>query len=125
MTAEQKGIENIWKIIDLILESGNVIEEIVQNKGEVKWYQRFLIPLGQLGDELIALFGVRFDQIIPEYKDIDEQEKAELIRRAKEKFDISDDHIEEIIESCFSLAFKAGDLIKECWELSTRARNFA
>jgi len=114
MPEEKKyGIENVWTVISLILEGGNVAGEVVAMEGEVKWYQRFLFPLGKVGDEIIAMFSVDYKSVLPEFNDIDEEEKAELLRRAQEKFDIPQDKVEQVVESCFVVAFKLGDIVKE------------
>lgn len=119
MPEEKKyGIENVWKVLELVLEGGNVAGNIVAQDGDVKWYQRFLFPLGALGDEIIGMFNVKYSELLPEFADIDEQEKAVLLERARVKFDIPQDKVEEVVEAAFAIAFKLGDIVKECIALA-------
>lgn len=115
MTEEKKyGIENVKKCLAVFLEGGNIAGEIVSRSGEeVKWYEKFLVPFVKMGDELMALFSVDYKLVLPEFGEIDAEEKAELLAWAQEKFDIPQDNVEEKVEQAFKYMFMLGDILKE------------
>jgi len=105
---EKFGVENLKKLVALGLEMGNVADRIVQGSGASKW-----LAMVDLGDELLALTGVQWNQVGDEYKDLSEPEKAQLMAFAKEKFDIADDKLEAVIESSLGLVMKMEGVVKE------------
>ena len=117
---EQKGIENLYKVLELIIEAGNIAEEISQksSEGTFKWYDRWLFPLVRLGDEAAGLFTIKFKEIYPEFKDLTSAEKEELVTRMKEKFDIANKELEIKVEAAFIILFKVEDIIVELIELA-------
>jgi hypothetical protein len=110
------GIEDLWTLLQATIEIGNVAGEIVaktKTDGTIAWYDKYLFPFAKLGDDVIKLFSVNYKEVIPQFKDLDDEEKAELLRRTVEKLDIPQDKAEIVIEKSFLLIFKLGDLVKE------------
>jgi len=117
MVDEKKyGIENLIKVLDVVLEGGNVVGEIADlaknNDGNLKWYQ-YIIPSGKLLDEIVALLGANFNLLIPEMKDLDDAEIAQLEVHFKEKFDIPQDQLEGLVENSLQLLKKLIAIIQE------------
>lgn len=99
MEQEQKGIENLTKVIAVPVEMGNIIGEIMgEEKRTLKTYLKFI----QVCDELVDLFKVEWKELGPEVKDLTDVEKAQIIEVMKEKFDIPQDKIEMIVEESLS-----------------------
>lgn len=51
------------------------------------------------------------DQVIDEFKDLSENEHAQMFKELKEGFDLSDDQLEERIESYVDLGLKFAQII--------------
>lgn len=122
MAEEKKGTEQIKKVLDALLEAGNVADKMINEKGGALARVTMLI---KMSDELIALTGLNVGELKAEWKDLDDAEKAELIAHAKEKFDILEDAVEAKIESAFDLAFEAEKLVEAGIEFGKKALAFA
>lgn len=59
-----------------------------------------------------AIDAVKSGLIVPELKDLDESEKAELKTFVGEEFDISNDGIEEVIEKAINVVIELSDILK-------------
>lgn len=114
------GIENLKKIFALGFELGSVAGDVAEKAGnaELKWYDKWLFPFTKLGDEIFAMFSVDYKLIVPEWKDLDEVEKAELKVFAQEKFDIPQDEIEGVIEEVLLACLALGEHIVKLVEVA-------
>jgi hypothetical protein len=113
---EKEGIENLWKLLELFLEGGNVVSRMII-ASEEKWYKKYLGNIIALSDEVMGLISVNFLKVIPEYKDLSQEELDELKARAIEKFDIPNDEVEAVIERIFEIILKLRAPLKELLEL--------
>ena len=105
-------VQNIIPVINFIMELGNVIEKVVKTKNFASFFD--------LMDELIAFQAVDWSRVIPELKDISQDEKEQLKKVAFDKFDIENDRIEFIIEEGLSIILSAGYLVERCMALNKR-----
>lgn len=104
----QLGVENLKKLVMLVVELGNVGDQM----GRLKGVARFS-PLMNLYDEAMALAGVDLKAALAELKDLDSVERAALHRDVCAKFDIADDNLEGAIEACFGIVEKAFSLYSD------------
>jgi hypothetical protein len=112
------GIEDLWKIICLLVEGGNIAGNIIAADPSLKWYDRYLFPMVKITDDVIAMFTVNYKLILPEIKDLSDAGKDELIKRVCDKFDIPQDNVEQFIEKIMASIFKLADIIKEIVEFA-------
>ena len=105
------GIDNIKKAMALLIEGGNIAGEIVEMKG-VKWYQK-IGPIVNIVDEAVDLFKVDWKAIPVEIKDLSAEEKAELHAFFVEKFNISQEEVESVVEKCFALLITTANVVME------------
>ena len=102
----EKRIDNLIPLIEFLMELGNVMEELISTKNFSKLFS--------LMDEVLKLQSVNWNEVIPELKNLDKDEKKELERVAMEKFDLKNDNIEFIIEEVISILLSTGYLIERC-----------
>lgn len=110
LPTEKLGVDNLWKVLATTLELGNVVDKMIVQK-EQTWVTRFLGNALEMTDDVALMFTVKYNQILPEFKDLDAVERADLLQRAKDKFDIPDDKVEEVVEKTFEIIFSLGDTI--------------
>lgn len=106
MADEKLGIANLKPLVALVVELGNVGDAMGRTQGVARYGQ-----LLSLVDELASIGGISSEQVIPELKDLDESERAELLSFIKVKFDIPDDVLEATIESALSIVVDAVALV--------------
>lgn len=108
------GVENIVKVLDVVVEVGNVADKFSHTDGMANKAAHLL----SLTDELLAIPGIHFDQVSLEYTDLDAAEKAELLTHMKAKFDIADDELEIVIESALALVVDLDGLVRQALVLA-------
>lgn len=105
------GIANLKKVLALVLECANVADKVrkAEGSGVAKY-----AALMNLWDEVVAIGGVSFDQVLPEIKDLDDAEQAELYAFLKEKLALEADNakLEGIIEDMVGVLLEAEALVK-------------
>jgi hypothetical protein len=106
---DEKKIDNLIPLIEFLMELGNVIELVSKTKNFTHFFK--------LMDEVLAFQSVEWSNVIPELRDISQDEKNELIRIASKKFDLENDNIEFIIEEAINIIINSAYLIKRCVEL--------
>jgi hypothetical protein len=105
---EKQGIEQLLKVVDVMVEAGNVAEKIFEEKaGPIAKATHLL----KMSDELIGLAGLDVAKLKAQFKDLDGAEKEELLAHAKQKFDLENDALEAKIESGLDLALEAVQMI--------------
>lgn len=102
------GTEQIEKVLDVVVEAGNVAEKIVKEGGGVISKVSHLL---KLADELIKVAGLVPSQLKLEFADLDANEKEKLMAHMKEKFDLENDALEAKIEAGLDLAVEAEEFI--------------
>lgn len=108
--SEKQGIEQVKKVLNVLVEAGNVAEKMLNEKGGAVAKVTHLM---KLTDEVVGLVGLNPTQLKAELADLDPAEKAELIAHAKEKFDLENDVLEGKIEAGLDLAIEAEAFIEK------------
>lgn len=108
--SEKQGVEQVKKVLDVVVEAGNVVEKIAKTEGNAV---AKLTKLVALTDELLQLAGLDVAKLKAEIADLDPAEKALLLEHVKSKFDLEDDKLEAKLEAGLGLAAKAGELVAE------------
>jgi hypothetical protein len=101
--------ENLKKAFGIVIESGNIIDQIVNLK-DVKWYQK-LTPIVSIIDEAVDLLKVDWKELPTDIKLIDDADKAELNAWFIEKFDIAEENVEAIVEKSFTVLLTLASVI--------------
>ena len=107
--SEKKDIKNLIPLVEFLMELGNVLESVIKDKNYTAFFS--------LTDELMAFQAVNWAEVIPELKDLSQDEKTELVSVASKKFDLKDDNFEFVIEEAISILLSAGYLVKRCVDL--------
>ncbi len=99
MADEKYGVEEITKLVDAVVEGGNVFEKL---KSQKTWIGKAMSLLPMI-DELSALISLKFEEIPLELKDLSEEERSQLLAHVKEKYDVEDDKSEAMVEEGLTL----------------------
>lgn len=108
--AEAKGVENLEKVINLVAETGNVVDKILNEKSGVA--AKFA-HLASLMDEVLELKDFSFKELKLEYGDISREERDALVEKFSKKFDLRSDRTEVLIERSLSLVKSVSALVPE------------
>lgn len=101
MTETKIGYDNLKKIWLMIIEIGNVADGFISDSAST-WSK--ISSISDLFDELTGILSCDWNKVKSELNDLDAKERAELLKIAKEKFDIDDDQVEDRIERGLDLA---------------------
>lgn len=107
---EKLGVDQIEKVLDVVLEAGNVAEKVLKEPGGAV---AKLSHLTAMFDEVVALAGVSPAAVVAQFKDLDAEEKGKLFERLRVKLDLADDLLEAKIELGLALALEAEELVKK------------
>ena len=107
--SEKKDIKYLIPLVEFLMELGNVLESVIKDKNYAAFFS--------LTDELMAFQAVNWAEVIPELKDLSQDEKTELVSVASKKFDLKNDNFEFVIEEAISILLSAGYLVKRCVDL--------
>lgn len=107
--SKKKDIKNLIPLVQFLMELGNVLESVIKDKNYAAFFS--------LTDELMAFQAVNWAEVIPELKDLSQDEKTELVNVASKKFDLKNDNFEFVIEEAISILLSAGYLVKRCVDL--------
>ena len=121
MSDEKLGTDQIKKVVDALVEAGNVAGLIAADKGNFLQRATYLM---RLSDEAIGLASLDVKALRAQFADLDDQEKAELVAHAKDKFDLADDVLEAKIEAGFDLVEEVGVAIKANYDLVKKVAAF-
>lgn len=112
---QKLGVENLKKVVRLIAVLANVGDKIGHDTSVSRWANLF-----ELIGAVREISGLQWSQVLPEIKDLDGAERAEIEQVFKEQFDLADDKLEAAIEKGIVIAEKqvaviqeASDLVKE------------
>lgn len=116
---EKYGIENLKKAIALPIELGNIADAIgaENSKDWKRWFK-----LVDILDEVVDILRVDWIVVKQELRDLDEVEKAELLKAMKDKFDIKDDNLEAIIEESMDILVKVAEIVEKAITLAKAAK---
>jgi hypothetical protein len=112
---QKLGIENLKKVVKLIAALAGVGDKIGHDTSVSRWGNLF-----ELIGAVREIAGLQWSQVLPEIKDLDAVERAEIEKVFKDQFDLVDDKLEAAIEKGIAIAEKqvavvqeASDLVKE------------
>ena len=112
---EKLGIEQYKIIFGLIIELGNVGDQMGRKKGLSRY-----MTLIDLVDELVEFKDFSVEKFKAESKDFGPEDLVELNTFLQEKFDIADDRLELVIEKCLSISSKIFEIYEECKALAKK-----
>lgn len=105
---EKLGVKELKELIKFVIEFGEAINlALADKKFEITELSLLMGPLMQVGPAFEGL-----DKIGSEIKDLDEAELLELSTFVKEELDISNDNVENVIETAIDLGIKIYSFIK-------------
>lgn len=102
MGKEEYGIENLTKVVDVVVEVGNVIPEVMAATSLVGRIR----AVSALTDEVLALMKLKPGELPKEFKDFSDEEKKEMKVHINAKFDIENDLLEALIEEAIGLGIE-------------------
>ena len=103
-TAKKEGVDQIIKVLDVVVEGGNVADA-VSKQTTVIGKAMAVLPIA---DELLRLMSLSPMALKRQWKDLDDEEREMLRKHVNEKFDIADDALEAQLETGLDLV---GDVI--------------
>lgn len=109
---EKYGIEHLKKLLALLIEMGNVGDQM----GRLKGMARYMF-ITQLFDEMTAMADFKIEEAKKEFADLSPEEMAELESFLVEKFNIEKDDLEAVIEKSFIVGLKVFGLWEELRKL--------
>lgn len=101
------GVENLKKVLAALVAVGMKVEQVTEDGFQVLSDSLSLLPNVI---DLVLLIKNGKDAWL-EYNDLDDIERDEVLAFIKEKFDLEDDQVEDIIETGLDLIFSAGEFV--------------
>jgi hypothetical protein len=111
------GIDNLKKVVSGIATLANVGDAFGATTGVNRWSE-----LLGLGDLLRQLSGIDFSKVMPEFKDLDAVERAEILALFESKLDLRDDQLEAVIEKGVSILERAAGIVEDTLALIKEAK---
>lgn len=113
---QQLGIENVKTLASVAAKMGTAAGKVLED-GVVDWRDTFQLPafLGALKD----VSKVDFKALVPEVKDLDEAEKADLSAHFQKTFDWPDDAVEGVVEQGLEIVLAALEAVLSFVRVST------
>jgi hypothetical protein len=111
------SVDGIKKILEFVIEGGNIAEEMIVLKGAERWMQ-----LARILDEAAALAGVEWSKLGEEFKGLTPEQREELLSFAKVKFDLDNDELEAVIEDSIVLAVMVEEVVRRLIGIVKRSR---
>lgn len=105
---EKLGIEELKSVVSLGIALGEFVDHIADGLGLSDVPSGIKLVRHVPG----AVAAIKSKKVLPELKDLDEAEKAELKSFIKTEFDIKDDELEIKIESALFVVIDLADLLK-------------
>lgn len=96
---KKMGIDNVKKLFTIVLKFVNAGDKMGHKNN---WGDRMSLLFGFF-PILMGLSSIKWNEIGPEFKDIDQAEQLELITLTKETFDLVDDELEEVVETALEM----------------------
>lgn len=115
MTNETYGIETLKRAVNV----GIALPIQAAKTVKAKFKPWDILAFMDEVRELVEVMVVKED-VIKEFKDLSEEEKAELIAYAKEEFDLPDDDVEFFVENALLWAVSTIQLFKKAKELRAK-----
>ena len=106
--SEKLGIEELKEVLGLGLALGELVEALSDGVG--------ISDIGKLVGVVkkapAAVTALKSGKVLPELKDLDVAEKAELKAYAMAEFDLANDKVEAAVEAGLSVVIDLTDLLK-------------
>lgn len=118
MQEGQYGTSEIKKVVGLGIELFNVAPEVMDAKGATSR----LLALSPLKDELIEIVTFDQDLLKKQWDDLSDAEMDDVYQFAKDKYDIADDQVEEMVEEGFDIALEWIDLLSRTYDYGVKAK---
>jgi len=99
------GIKNLKEVVGFALSLGELAEGLIKGIGAEDMFNA--IEVVKRAPAAIKDIG----QVIPEFSDLDEGEKAALKSFIEQDFDLESDNIEEIVETALKVAVNLSALM--------------
>lgn len=93
-------MKNLEKIVDFVFEGANVADRVAKESGMIG-RAAALLPLT---DELYQLFSLSSDDLKKEMAGITPEQRQALVDRASQKYDITNDKREGLVEEALVIA---------------------
>jgi hypothetical protein len=106
---KKHDIEALKKVIDFSAAISQGLEKALAD-GKIGFADAPLLTAP--GVALFALLPV-ISSVVSEFKDLDEEEKKDLIAYAEAHFDLANDQAERLAERSFAIALALGDLLED------------
>jgi len=98
------GIDNVKLVLAAVAEAGTATGKIYEDGevtlGDIRYVPALLKAVKELG-------AANYKEVLPEAKDISDEEKQELSVLFKEKFDLPSDSVEEVVEQGLDILLMA------------------
>lgn len=104
---EKMGIENFKKLYVIILKLVNTGDKMGHKNN---WGDRMSVLFG-IFPMLMTLSSIKWNQVLPEAKDLDEAERGELVEVTKEELDLEDDKLEEAVEKAIAMTHETVSMV--------------
>ena len=104
----KQGVDQILKILDVVVQAGHFAETFSSKKSLMKKLMA-AVPLAKICFRLLSL---SIPNLIAESKDLDSDERLYIEEYLIRKFDLQDDALEETVEVGLSLVFDAVEYIE-------------
>jgi hypothetical protein len=118
MSNEKLGVEQIIKVLDAIIEGGNVSEKVAKADSTIGKVMA-VVPMA---DELLRLMSLSPVVLQAEWKDLDEPERTQLRAHFRAKFDIEDDELEGKVELGLELVSESVAFVEKIVEYGKSLR---
>lgn len=104
-----KGISNFLPLVLVVIHAINTGDKMGH---ENNWPNRITHLIGFF-PRLMGLASIKWDEISPEFKDLDAEERKTVLEEVKKEFDIIDDKLEFLVEDAFSMTSKVVNTVVE------------
>lgn len=105
--SEKLGIEELKPVVKELLNLGEAAAALSDGIGIGDVDEGFKVLVGLLP----AISALRSGQVIPELKDLDDAEQAELLAFVDENFDLESDALESTVENILHVVIKLAAVI--------------
>lgn len=117
MEEKKLGIENLKKVCSVIATLAGVGDAMGHTKGVERWNQ-----LLGVGGAIRSLNGLDLKQVLPEIKDLDAVERAQVLELFQKELDLKDDDLEAVVEEGLGIAADLASIIERSKALYEKAK---
>ena len=107
------GIDNLKKVLKIVLDMANVADKIGHVTGPQRW-----VHLSGVVGALLTLPSVDFKQVGAELKDMDKDERAQLLEDLKGGLELHDEKLEAAIAEGIAILVEAEALVDRAMKMA-------